>query len=370
MRRAIAVGALVTVALAGAAEAKQGGRVEVVDVSGIIDGPVERAILSTLEAAQDRDDTVLVVLQIDSTGVVDQRRTIRLLDAVNESRKPVVTWVGPPGARAEHGAGLLALTGHGRAVAPASSIGPIGTIDLRRTDPTALTATPTTTNNKSPAKRRMFSDDLEDAKLVQHVVPNLEELLGELDGTKVAVPKVGDVELFTDPARARVRLHSVDLLGRLLHAASQPSISYLLLLGGLVGIVFEVFHPSRGPAGLSGLVALALSLYGVTVLGGSWPAVALILAGVGGQAWDLRNTNVTIFSFAGVVALVAGSLLLFRGPWLRVDPWVLGIGIVGMTLFMYGVMTRVMRDLRLVASGELEVREAHEPHLNGGEDAP
>jgi hypothetical protein len=38
----------------------------------------------------------------------------------------------------------------------------------------------------------------------------------------------------------------------------------------------------------------------------------------------------------------------------------LAFGIAGMTAFLLGAMTRVLRDLRLVESGQLEVRDAHE----------
>jgi hypothetical protein len=45
---------------------------------------------------------------------------------------------------------------------------------------------------------------------------------------------------------------------------------------------------------------------------------------------------------------------------------VLAFGIVAMTMFLLGAMTRVLRDLRAIARGELEVQDAH-PHPNGHE---
>jgi membrane-bound serine protease (ClpP class) len=161
-----------------------------------------------------------------------------------------------------------------------------------------------------------------------------------------------------------MRLSKIDLFGRMLHAAAQPSMTYLLLLLGLVGIVFELFHPSTGPAGISGLAALAFAVYGVATLGGSWIGVALIVAGVGAFCIDLRYSSLGPFTIGGFIALVSGSLLLFRSPWLRVSPWVLALGVIGIVLFLLGAMTRVLRDLRAIARGELEVTEAH-PHPDG-----
>jgi hypothetical protein len=72
----------------------------------------------------------------------------------------------------------------------------------------------------------------------------------------------------------------------------------------------------------------------------------------------------------GFGGLVTGSLLLFPGPYLRVSPWVVALGVVAMTMFLLGAMTRVLRDLRLIARGELEVTDAHPhpDHANGQQD--
>jgi hypothetical protein len=43
-----------------------------------------------------------------------------------------------------------------------------------------------------------------------------------------------------------------------------------------------------------------------------------------------------------------------------VPPIVIAAGVVAMTVFLVSAMTRVLRDLRMVASGELQVRDAHE----------
>src|SRR5438094_739072 len=70
-----------------------------------------------------------------------------------------------------------------------------------------------------------------------------------------ALPVVVDgraTTLSIDVDKVALRFHNLDLFGRVLHAAAQPSITYLLLLLALVGIVFEAFHPSNGPAGVSG----------------------------------------------------------------------------------------------------------------------
>jgi membrane-bound serine protease (ClpP class) len=140
-----------------------------------------------------------------------------------------------------------------------------------------------------------------------------------------------------------------------------------LILGGLVGIVFELFHPSNGPAGVTGLAAFAFGVFGVATLGGSWGALAALLVGVTFFCIDLRYERLGAFTLLGALLLIGGSIWLFPSPYLRTSPWILVFGIAAMTAFLLGAMTRVLRDLRAIARGELEVRDAH-PHPEIGDD--
>jgi membrane-bound serine protease (ClpP class) len=329
------------------------GSIEVVEVKGIIDGSVERAVAGNIDDAHDAH-AALVVLQIDSAGVVDEARTRRLVSAVARSEVPVAAWVGPPGARAEDGAARIVEAARIRAMSPGSSLGPQRTLDLRTRYRSAL--------RSGPMYRPLSADAAREAGLVRFVEPSLDDLITTIDDRSVL-----DIDVDT----VVIRFHKLDIWGRALHAAAQPSMTYLFLLLALVGIVFELFHPSTGPAGISGLIALALSAYGMVVLGGSWLGFVLIAAGVGAFCVDLRYQGLGIFTLIGFAGLVGGSLLLFPGPYLRVSPWVLAFGIVAMVMFLLGAMTRVLRDLRLIARGELEVTDAHPtPGETPGPPAP
>jgi membrane-bound serine protease (ClpP class) len=320
-------------------------RIDVFEVKGIIDGPVERSIINGIRDAE-RADAALVALQIDSHGVVGHARLNRITRAITASDVPVLAWVGPPGAEAANGAAHIFMAATMRAMAPASTLGPLETLDLRTPD--------TSDREATPFDEALNALDAEDEGVVEIVEPSLDAALDELD-------------LAFDPDDAQIRFHKLDILGRVLHAAAQPSIVYLLLLLALVGIVFELFHPSNGPAGISGLVAGALAVYGIVALGGSWIGVALIVAGVTFFCVDLRYESLGAFTLGGLVALIAGSLLLFPSPWLRISPWILAFGIISMVMFLVGAMTRVLRDLRAIARGELEVTDAH-AHLEGDDD--
>ena len=337
---AVAAAAVVATTAAAASDT-----LEVVEARGIIDGPVEGAIVTALETAE-RTDARALLLQIDSRGTLGADRATRLTDRILEADVPVITWIGPPGARAENGAVPFALAGDVTVMSPGSALGPVGTLDLRSEGDAGRVAALLARTEAGVIDRAYSAEGAEDAGLVDEIAVQLPDVLRELE---------------IDAADLTIRFRKPDLWGRVLHGMAQPSIAYLVLLLGLVGLVFEIFHPSTGPAGLSGLAALALAGYGLVVLDASWVGIGFIVAGVVAFSIDLRFEGLGVFTLAGFGALIAGSLVLFGGPWLRINPWVLGVGVVGMTAFMVGAMTRVLRDLRAIARGELEVREPHAP---------
>jgi membrane-bound serine protease (ClpP class) len=328
--------------------------IEVIEVQGAIDGSIERSVLAGIEEAEEHD-AVLVVLQIDSKGVIGSDRTERIVEAISSAKVPVATWVGPPGALAANGAALMVEASQIPTMAPGSRIGPVETTDLR--DPSAEP------RRASVFEHGLDSDQAQDEDAVEIVELGLEQVIEK-------VPDAGGPDVDVDDVQ--IRFHKLDIFGRVLHAAAQPAIAYLFLLAGLFGVVFELFHPSTGPAGVSGLIALAFSGFGMVTLGASWIGVALIVLAVVALSIDLRFESLGPFTFGGIAALIAGSLLLFPSRLLRPSPWVLAFGIIGMSVFMVSVMTRVLRDLRMVASGELEVRDAHahlEPDSEDTDDA-
>ncbi len=348
MSRVFGLALLLAAVLAAPAFAQSGERVEVIQVAGIVDSSVERAVINNIEQAE-RDDAAIVVLQIDSMGVVDEDRTDRITAAIEDADVPVAAWVGPPGAQARNGATLMVMAARLRGMAPGAILGPLETADLRRTDRSSREATPFTDG--------IGAEEAEEEKVIDVIAPSIDDFLAGLEEQD---------EIDFDRENATVRFHQLDLFGRLMHAAAQPSVAYLLLLVGLIGIVFELFHPSNGPAGVSGLAALALAIYGIATLGGSWAALALVVAGVAAFCVDLRYSSLGAFSAGGLVALIAGSILLFTSPYLRPSPLVLAFGIIAMVTFLVSAMTRVLRDLRAVARGELEVTDAHpHPHPEG-----
>jgi membrane-bound serine protease (ClpP class) len=347
--------------------ARTSRRVEVVEVTGIIDAPAEHAIDGAVADAG-REKAQLVVIQLNSRGAVGADRGSNIVDVIEGSRVPIAVWV-PPDGVAANSAAIIAIGAHYTSMAPGARLGPLETTDLSSKAGeraiAALKQMGATSTRKIPFDRSVGPRTAIRDHVADGMAVSVTDLLQQLDG-KTLHAGGRAVRLNVDPDRTEIRLRKLGIVGGTLHAASKPSIVYLLLLVGLVGIVFELFHPSTGPAGAAGLLAIAFAVYGMIALSGSWAAFAVICFGVAMFCIDLAADHLGPLTVLGFLALAGGSVFLFPGPFLKTSPYILAFGVIAMTMFLVGAMTRVLRDLRAIARGELEVRDPH-PHPNGQE---
>ena len=133
-------------------------------------------------------------------------------------------------------------------------------------------------------------------------------------------------------------------------ALADPNLAYLLLTIGLLGVLAEFFQPGAIVPGVAGATALVLAFISLASLPVNWVAVLLIVVGVGVVGADLALVGTRYLAIAGVVVFVLGSLLLYAaGPfsfydtYATVDPYVIAIVSVCMTIFFAGVGRAVRR---------------------------
>jgi len=91
-----------------------------------------------------------------------------------------------------------------------------------------------------------------------------------------------------------------------------PKVAYVLLLIGLAGLFFEWISPGAILPGVVGGLCLLLALYALSFLPINATGFVLLLFGAGLFVLELHITSFGLLSLAGVAALTAGSLLLFR----------------------------------------------------------
>ena len=362
LRALFALALVVVPAWAGVAYAAQSvdttPTVDLVEVPGVIDPPFFNYIHDEIVDANRRRSS-LVVLELDSAGTLDVSLE-KLLSDVAGSRVPIAVWVGPQHARAASGAAMLVAVAHVAGMSPQATVGPVNPTDLGRsprdrslrTQESALLEALGARGAVARAmlKRPLNATAAQQAGVVRIVTPSLADFVRQLDGVTVTTA-AGTIKLSIKTSEVTVVFHKPGPIRRFLHVLTSATLVYLLIVVGAGLVVFEIFQPGFGVAGVTGALMLAAAGYGLSVLPFSWWALALVAGGLGLLTLDVALHGLGVPTGAGVLALVVGSVELVPVAALRVPVWMVVVAAIAALIYFVPVMTVVKRNRRPVARG-------------------
>lgn len=392
----VAAAVLLAPGLARAQPADPRPTVDLIEVTGVIDPPTADYLSGRLDVAA-RDDVHAAIIQLDTPGglATSMRDIIKKVLAVDV---PTVVWIAPRGARAASAGTFITYAADLAYMATSTELGAATPINLGggeqpetlerkvTNDAVAFITELARSNGRDPdfaeaAVRDAASIGTTEAverNVVTGEASSLAELLQAMDGETVEVGD-DDVAGAADDAGAAgetgtgrtvtletwddaigapsvtVRFQDMNLLQRLLHAVTSPEIAFFLLLAGAFGLIFELYNPGIGLAGILGGISLLLGFYALSVLPTNWAGVFLIVLAVVFFLVDLQTAGFGVFTIGGVAALITGGLLLFSGAPAAVSlsPWAIAIAVAVTLIFFVSVMTAALRvRLRRPITGE------------------
>ncbi|MGH2769715.1 MAG: NfeD family protein [Actinomycetota bacterium] len=350
---------LILGALAPQVRAQAGEDIEFIELDGVIDPSSSRYLLRHIERAIENRSRVIIV-RLDTPGGLEISMR-EIVQRMLSSEIPIVVWVAPNGGRAASAGVFITYAAHVAVMAPGTSIGAAHPVNLggrlspeeeeKATNDAAATLRSIARQrgrNVEWADRAVRESASLDATaavsggVVDFMAGRLDTLLTELDGREVTV---GDRRVRLSLKEATPRFHKMSFIERILHTALRPDIAYWLLLFGLFALIFELYNPGIGAAGVLGGIALILGFYALSILPVSWVAVALLVASVAFFLADLHTAGLGIFTVGALLSLIAGSLLLFAdaGPFFRLPWWAIAGAVAASLLFFISVMTAAMR---------------------------
>jgi membrane-bound serine protease (ClpP class) len=373
----LALASGVLLALVAPAGAQDSDRiVEVIELDGIIDPTTSDYLRGQLNAGEE-EGIHASIIKLDTPGGLD----ISMRDMIKEildSRVPTIVWIAPRGARAASAGTFITYSANLAYMAEATELGAASPISL--SDPDAVLDTKITEDAVAfirdlAATRGRNADWAEDAvrnaasigaseaveiDVVDGIASSLRELLQALDGQVVEVADGSTVTLETwdesaGQPSATVRFQDMNLLQQLLHAVTNPEIAFFLILVGMFGIIFELYNPGIGLAGILGGISLLLGFYALSVLPTNWAGAFLVILSVIFFLIDLQVAGLGVFTAGGIASLIAGGLLLFAGASseVQVGPIAIGVAVVLSSLFFIAIMAAALRvRLRRPITGE------------------
>ena len=148
---------------------------------------------------------------------------------------------------------------------------------------------------------------------------------------------------------------SMPIPGPLFPVLADPNVAYLLFIVGIIGLVGEFHHPGTLFPGIVGAVALVLALLGFSALGVNWIGVALVVLAAGLFVAEAHMPRFGLFALGGILAFVAGSLLLFTPlvgpapstPGRYVSPWLIALGTLAVSAYVLIIVRAVLRTRHL-----------------------
>src|SRR6185369_12302927 len=317
------------------------------------DGPIMPAmreyIKRGVETAERRNAEVLII-QLNTPGG-DLLTTLNIIGIIRASRVPVVVYVAPRNAIAGSAGALITVAGHASAMAPETVIGASTPIsgsggDLNSDErakatnaskaairdivqPRGAEALTLAESMIDEAKAATAKEAL-DAKLIDFIANDINDLLQKLDGFTVQVNNAPHTFHTTN---ARTEPLPMSFIEQLLLLLTDPNIVFSLLSLGITAIIIEISSPGGWVAGFTGAVCILLAAYGLGILPVNWFGILFFILAFALFILDIKAPTHGALTTAGVASFIIGALVLFNSPgtpqFQRVSvPLVISVGVV------------------------------------------
>jgi membrane-bound serine protease (ClpP class) len=357
MLRVMLLAVLAMLAVVGVHAAERPTQIIVVNVDGAITPASADHVVRGIHKAA-RDNAALIVLQLDTPGGLDTAMRA-IIKAILASAVPVVTFVGPDGARAASAGTYILYASHIAAMAPATSIGAATPVAIggggdgvppadgmakdkrkgglrdadtlrnkRVNDAAAYIRGLAEMRGRNAewgerAVREAVSLSSTAAlklKVVDVIARDVPDLLRQLDGRRVMVNGAERVLRTADAATIEI---NADWRTRMLMVLTDPSVAIILMMIGIYGLLFEFMNPGFVLPGVLGGICLLIGLYALQLLPINYAGIALILLGVAFLIAEAFVPSFGALGLGGVAAIAIGMVIMidpetapgFAIPW-------------------------------------------------------
>jgi membrane-bound serine protease (ClpP class) len=335
-----------------------------------------------LQAAQD-DGASALVIQLDTPGgLVDSMQ--QMVQHTLASRVPVVAYVSPQGAMAASAGVFIVYAAHIAAMAPNTTIGSSEVILNAGQDQSSGSSTPE--SGDVAAERRKVTNLLvsqirtladqrkrnadfgekavrESANLPaqaafdQHVVDvianDVPDLLAKIDGRQV---DVAGAKVTLKTQGAATQNLSLTLAEEILLVLTNPSVAFILISLGTLGVTWEFINPGAVFPGVIGAIFLLVGLLALGTLPINVSGLAFMILAFVLFIADVFMPTHGILTAGGIASLVIGGLLLVNtsaAPGLPgVSPYTIAGVAVGLGgFFFFAIYKVVMARRRIPTTG-------------------
>ncbi len=301
------------------AAAQEDRNVLVLEISGAITPVSDDIVADAISVAETEGYEALIITLNTPGGGLDE--TLRITEMIPQTNISVIGYVYPEGTQAWSAGTLILISTDVAAMAPFTVIG--------SAQPVTVTPSGSEPVNDSKIVNALVERAVENARMhgrnetaagkfitenlnlnsetaleygvIEYVAPSIEDLLVQIDGLEIKGRTLETAGAGTVFYEAPLRLSFMNII-------SNPIVSSLLMILGVYAVILGISNPGFG-AEVFGVVAIVLGLIG-TGFDVNIAAIFLIVAGIALLALELQSPGVGVFGIAGMVCIVAGSVLL------------------------------------------------------------
>jgi membrane-bound serine protease (ClpP class) len=301
-----------------------------IDLEDIVHPVSADYVKDGLERAKTIEAQAVILRLSTPGGLIDSMREI--VEAVLSSPVPVITWVGPNGARAASAGFFILLAGDVAVMAPGTNSGaahPISASGERIndvlekkvvSDATAYLRSYTTKRGRNPGlaeqgiteSRSFTAEEALKEGLIDAVISDVAGIIERFDGKEIR--RIDDRAVTMNLREAKIETFEMTQRQRLLSRVLNPNLALILALAGLIGLYVEITHPGLILPGVVGAISLILALFAFNLLPVSWTGAALILLSIALFVLEATVASHGILALGGIVAMIVGGLMLVQGP--------------------------------------------------------
>lgn len=294
-----------------------------------IDGAIGPATMDTLsrslyKAKKNKCESLLLLVNTPGGSLASTRK---IVEEILASPVPVMCFVYPKGGHAGSAGAIILQACHVSGATQATNIGAATPIiatgkdmpkDLRNkmiNDTTSWLEGLARLRNRNI---QFAKDIVTDAKAVSStealkigaidlLAEDIESFLKQANGLKVKLQQKDNVPVSTGP----IIVFEKDLRTKILTIVANPEWSYLLFMGSLGLLYFEITHPGTIAPGVIGGLGLVISLISMQQMNVEWGGLALIVLGLIFFILEAFVPSFGILGIGGVISFFLGSVFLY-----------------------------------------------------------
>jgi membrane-bound serine protease (ClpP class) len=346
-------------------------RIYTMEVRGPIFAPVFQYLSIALEQAE-RGGADALLIELDTPGG-SLDTTKEIVQAILGAPVPVIVYVAPSGAGATSAGTFVTLAAHVAAMAPGTTIGaahPVSILPSEKPNETmekkienyAVSFIEAIASQRgrnvswaAEAVRESASitaDKALEKGVIDVISPSRTALMAAINGREVKVREAVRRLNTADPQFFEIEMTNEQ---RFYFFLSQPTVIFLLLVGGVAALYIEFTHPGVVAPGVVGAICLLLAAIGFSIVPVNLTGVALMGLGLILLLSELFVPSFGALGIGGFLCLLVGSLLLFQtveAPGLVVNRGVVAATAVAFAFLLLGLGALVAKSQRRpVASG-------------------